>query len=596
MKSLRTSLLYYRSTWMFLAWEFIALILIVGVLLPYLQYRHNEDQTQQVARQTVSAFWYSNSDMDLLCYEWATRPELTQMVSDPENASVPSIFNETVCDELDIDILLLLDTNHEPRVQLTSRNGLKRRFPYEMRNGMLEKLYELLIHSGFRMKHVVLLENQPFYVLSLPVRLPDDPVLHQRSQGYLVFARHLDRSDAGKLSLLLQKPVTLDRWSVDHLPFSSREHVNIQKLISGQNTFEVSGSRLNIYTTVPGLERNTGIAIRVTDTETAPFLSRTIILLTAVGLFLINLLMILLHIRTREQIRMRLQLMVRIVDRISGRLFIRSRANPPSDEIEELHTHLDNLFMNIQRMQKERSLMHERDVIKEKLVSAGRIAAELSHEILTPIRVIRNCLAPLERKLTGAEFDERDRRMFTLLNRELDEMETLVRNLLQFFREERIEGEPVRLSRIIRKSVDRFNQVAGTSGPEFTVQTIPDGQVFVSEHQLEQVLLNLFQNARDAGSGLVEVFTSILNENILVHVIDDGHGIPDHVRAHIFEPFYTRKKKRGVGLGLNISYNIVRNYDGELYLERHENNRTHFVIRLPLMEEIHGTTDNSDRR
>ncbi len=596
MKSPRSSIRQYPSTWMFLAVELLILLLIIGVLLPHLQSRHNTEQSQLLARQTVSAFWYSNSDMDLLCYEWATRPELTELVSGPNHDISPSIFTDTVCDDLDIDILLLLDENREPRIQLTSRNGLNRRFPFDMREGMVEELYDLLLHSGFRMKHVVLLENQPFYVLSLPIRPPDDPILHTRSQGHLVFARHLDRSDAGKLSLLLQKPVTLDRWSVDHLPFSEDQRLNMKELISGQNTFQVSGTRLFVYTMVPGLQRNTGITIRVTDVETAPFLSRTIIVLTAVGLFLINLLMILIHIRTREQIRLRLSFMLRIVDRISGRLFIRPRANPPADVIDELHTHLDNLFMNIQRMQKERSLMHERDVIKEKLVSAGRIAAELSHEILTPIRVIRNCLAPLERKLSTSEFGERDRRMFTLLQRELDEMETMVRNLLQFFREERIEGEPVRLSTVIQKSVDRFRQAAGDSGPEFTVHSDPDGRVFVSDHQLEQVLLNLFQNARDASCSTVHVFTSIHNENILLHVIDDGHGIPDHIRAHIFEPFYTRKKKRGVGLGLNISYNIVRNYDGELYLERHEDNRTHFIIRLPLMEEINGTTDNSHRR
>lgn len=591
----RSSIRHFQGTLLFIALELMLLLLIIGILVPRLQQRHNEQQAQKLARQTVSAFWYSNSDIDLLCYEWATRPELSRMVNDPENTPPEIIFSDTICDELDIDILLLFNENRDQLVQLTSRNGLNRRFPFDMRETMVQGLCDLLVHSGFSMKHVVLLKNQPFYVLSLPVRTPDDPALHQQSEGYLVFARHLDRSDAGKLSLLLQKPVTLERWSIDHMPFANRNQLNVQKLFAGQNTFQISGNQLLTYTMVPGLERNTGIAIQVADVQTAPAGSRTLIVLTAVGLFLINLLMILINIRTREQIRLRLEFMLRIVDRISGRLFIRPKTTTPSDEIDELQTHLDNLFMNIQRMQKERSLMHERDVIKEKLVSAGRIAAELSHEILTPIRVIRNCLAPLERKVSGPEFNERDQRMFTLLQRELDEMETMVRNLLQFFREEQIEGKPVQLSRIIRTSVDRFSQGAHENSPDFDVRYTPDGLVFVSEHQLEQVLINLFQNARDAGCTTIDVFTGIHNENILLHVIDDGHGIPDHIRAHIFEPFYTRKKKRGVGLGLNISYNIVRNYDGELYLERHEDNRTHFVIRLPLMEEIDGTPGNTDR-
>jgi len=226
-------------------------------------------------------------------------------------------------------------------------------------------------------------------------------------------------------------------------------------------------------------------------------------------------------------------------------------------------------------------------MIREKLVSAGRIAAELSHEILTPIRVIQNCLSPIQRKLSTSSLTDKDREMFDMVQKELNEMENLTRNLLRFFREDEVDGSPTELIPVIRSAVDRFQAITGENGPIVLFQVNGNGRIFVSAPQLEQVLLNLLRNAMEAACTEIRVSTSIKDDSILVRVSDDGDGIPEEIRNRIFEPFFTQKKKRGVGLGLNISYNIIRNYDGELYLEENEQMTTCFVIQLPLMEEIH---------
>ena len=76
---------------------------------------------------------------------------------------------------------------------------------------------------------------------------------------------------------------------------------------------------------------------------------------------------------------------------------------------------------------------------------------------------------------------------------------------------------------------------------------------------LEQVILNSPPETRETRTcNEIRIESNVTDDSIYLHVLDNGDGIPDHVQDRIFEPFFTRKKERGVGLGLNISYNIVR--------------------------------------
>ncbi len=591
--SMLPSLRLSRSTWVtvgIILAEIILVCIIYLVGVPYFQRIQDQETADQIARHTISAFWYSVSDLDLLCYEWTTRPELARFIAAPASTAVEDIFPEKICDELDIDILwVMAGTEQQQRLQ-----GISSRFAADftgpLRSEVFRELNRLLQTSRFRVKHVAVVNGQPFYILCLPIRQPNENIETVASSGYLVFVRHLDRSDAAKLTVLLQQTVSLETWITPEDDTDNRFSDTAQ----GLATYHAEGRRIEITCTVPGLERRTGFMLNIiAERPISPIIER-IAWIVAGLLVLINALALLLNLRSRELIRKRLQFMLRIVNRISGRLFVQPKPMDDTDEVEQLHAHLDNLFLNIQRMHKERELFHARDVIREKLIAAGRIAAELSHEILTPIRVIRNCLAPLQRKLERTDLDERDRKMFDLLSQELNEMEVLVRNLLQYFREGKIEGKPVRLTSIVDAAISRFQAAVGDKGPVLKTMLFADATVFVSDHQLEQVILNLLQNATDANCTEIRVESSISDDDIFIHVQDNGDGIPDHVQDRIFEPFFTRKKERGVGLGLNISYNIVRNYDGELFLDRKSDN-THFVIRLPVMTEEHDEDNHPDR-
>jgi signal transduction histidine kinase len=109
------------------------------------------------------------------------------------------------------------------------------------------------------------------------------------------------------------------------------------------------------------------------------------------------------------------------------------------------------------------------------------------------------------------------------------------------------------------------------------------------EHQLQQVFLNLFLNARDAmpSGGWLLVSTRVEEDRVVAEIADTGSGIPAEHLARIYDPFFTTKAiGRGTGLGLSISYGIVREHEGEILCDSVMGQGTRFTLSLPRAAEI----------
>lgn len=103
--------------------------------------------------------------------------------------------------------------------------------------------------------------------------------------------------------------------------------------------------------------------------------------------------------------------------------------------------------------------------------------------------------------------------------------------------------------------------------------------------KMKQVFVNLLVNAYDAieSSGVIDISTHNLRDGIMIVFSDTGRGIPEGIRNRIFEPFFTTKEPgQGTGLGLAVSYGIIKEHSGEISVESEEGNGTTFKIWLPL--------------
>lgn len=203
----------------------------------------------------------------------------------------------------------------------------------------------------------------------------------------------------------------------------------------------------------------------------------------------------------------------------------------------------------------------------ERLAAVGRLAAGVAHEIRNPLSSIRG-FAYLLGKDHNEESPERE--YADVMVREIDRINHVVSDLLNFARPMKMEPEETRLGDIIDHVVSLVSADAKSQGIEVHIVHDPDcPQLSADPNQITQAILNLMLNAIQAleRDGAIEVWTDCPNEGVevAIHVEDNGPGISPNLQEKIFEPFYTTRE-RGTGLGLAMVRKIAENHNGGVRL------------------------------
>ena len=112
-------------------------------------------------------------------------------------------------------------------------------------------------------------------------------------------------------------------------------------------------------------------------------------------------------------------------------------------------------------------------------------------------------------------------------------------------------------------------------------------QVEVVEDQIKQVILNFIQNSADSisGEGLITLTTEQQGSQLKIKIQDTGHGISEDDIVNLFDPFFTTKAQQGAGLGLSVSYGIIRDHGGDIEVKSELDKGTTFTINLPIKTE-----------
>lgn len=233
----------------------------------------------------------------------------------------------------------------------------------------------------------------------------------------------------------------------------------------------------------------------------------------------------------------------------------------------------------------------------EKLAALGRLTAGLAHEIRNPLAIIRASSELLHED----EPDDIDRSYAAEIIGEVDRLSDLLGSFLDFARPVHDDRKRVDLVGLAEETLCRMETELGENGIRLR-RSFPPGKIHVKVEpvRIEQVLVNLLMNARDAMSdrgGTIEV--SLLKSKRMrpsavrppeaesrhgyaeVCVSDQGEGIPDEIRDKLFDPFFTTKK-RGTGLGLSIVHGIVRSHGGYLFVESGRKSGTTMGFGLPV--------------
>jgi len=234
----------------------------------------------------------------------------------------------------------------------------------------------------------------------------------------------------------------------------------------------------------------------------------------------------------------------------------------------------------------QRERLEEQMTQTEKLTSLGLLAAGVAHEVNTPLAVISNYI-----QMLGKQMPDGDPRQAIIekIVKQTFRASEIVNNLLNFSRTNATEVVDIDVNRVVEETLSLVAHPLKTSQIQVVRQlgeTLP--AVRGSANKLQQVFLNLFLNARDAmpGGGMLEVRTTAHNGSVEVEVVDTGAGIAREHIHRIFDPFFTTKASgRGTGLGLSVSYGIIKEHSGKIDVRSTVGKGTSFHVELPAVRK-----------
>ena len=251
---------------------------------------------------------------------------------------------------------------------------------------------------------------------------------------------------------------------------------------------------------------------------------------------------------------------------------------------DQIGVALDNarLYSETRRQLEELKRTQAQLIHAERLAAIGELAAGVAHEINNPLTTI---LGEIQLLLLE-ELPPRMRERLKIVVEESARTARIVQNLLLFARRYPPQSNPCSLA----DSVRRVLELKAYQLQVDNVRVVTDYQtcppVWADEHQIQQVLLNLVQNAHQAmrprGHGVLTVRVKPESGWARIEVLDDGPGIAPENLKRLFEPFFTTKAPgEGSGLGLSVSYGIVAEHGGRLWADNRADGGAAFYVELP---------------
>lgn len=220
-----------------------------------------------------------------------------------------------------------------------------------------------------------------------------------------------------------------------------------------------------------------------------------------------------------------------------------------------------------------------------RLAQIGEMTATVAHELVNPLSII---LANVDIGLKSPNIDlDRTRKLLDRIQDSATRMLAIVRGLRDHARLEETESETISIAKALHEVAEMMGPIHQRDGILFHLETQPDlPHIIGSRGKLQQILLNLIQNAMDATDGQEErnlrLCAFLEDHQVRIDVRDNGRGIPPEIASKIFTPFYTTKPRgKGTGIGLSFVDSQVRLMNGQVSFDS-EPGKTIFTLRFPV--------------
>lgn len=217
----------------------------------------------------------------------------------------------------------------------------------------------------------------------------------------------------------------------------------------------------------------------------------------------------------------------------------------------------------------------------EKMAAVGGLAAGIAHEIRNPLAGISGSIE----LLTQTVDNDDDRKLMKIILREIDRLNNLITEFLDYSRPEKPPTDSVDLAVVLTEVLDAMNannQVRKDIVQERGYQQ--DLKILGHRDKLKQaflnIILNSYQAMNDAGKPSLTVQGSAVDKSIQIRIRDTGSGMSEATRKKMFEPFHTTKPK-GTGLGLAVTHKILEGHGAQIFVESEQGVGTEFILNFP---------------
>ena len=228
----------------------------------------------------------------------------------------------------------------------------------------------------------------------------------------------------------------------------------------------------------------------------------------------------------------------------------------------------------------------------EKLAAMGRLISQIAHELNNPLYGIMNTLELLK---TEVPPENKRRRVLDMALSETVRLSELLRKMLSFSKADEEEKQPVDINTILDEILILMAKQLQENSIRLSFSFEEHlGKVYASKNQLRQIFLNMITNAREAmlEGGNLTVKTMAVGDKIHIELSDTGAGISEEHLDRIFDAFFTTKDSlKGVGLGLSVCYEFVKDHGGDLKVASKVGEGTTFTIVLPIYKEDQASGD-----
>jgi signal transduction histidine kinase len=267
------------------------------------------------------------------------------------------------------------------------------------------------------------------------------------------------------------------------------------------------------------------------------------------------------------------------------------------DEVYELAESFNRMMGYLTKSEEERKAMEERMLQADKLASIGRLGAGVAHEINNPLSLILGYTNMLRKECPRSGQAKED---LDIIYNNARLCKKIVEDLLNFSRQTTTRRVPIDLNAVVESAIVPLEETFRSGGMTIVRNYDPElPPVPADEDKVKRIftnlILNAFQAMQPGGSLTIGTSYDKAGNGVRVVFADTGSGIAAEVRDKIFEPFFTTKPPgEGTGLGLSVSYGIVREHKGELTVESEQGKGSTFTLWLPLTGES-DEAENSDR-